>query len=65
MDIKEDKTILKEEILNQFIKNIASISKIRKFEENLLCCIMLINYEFWYHIKFCQCGINSFQLMNN
>ncbi|WP_296313397.1 nuclear transport factor 2 family protein [Winogradskyella sp. UBA3174] len=65
-------TILKEDDFNQFVKNIASIPKDRKFEEKLLDFNIQVDggmanawvvYEFWYQEKFSHCGVNSFQLM--
>ena len=69
---KEGKTVLKEDDFNQFVKNIASIPKDRKFEEKLLDFSIKVDgnmanawtsYEFWYQEKFSHCGVNSFQLM--
>jgi hypothetical protein len=69
---KEGKTVLKEDDFNQFVKNIASIPKDRKFEEKLLDFSIQVDgnmanawtpYEFWYQEKFSHCGVNSFQLI--
>lgn len=69
---KEGKTVLKEEDFNQFVNNIASIPKDRKFEEKLLDFSIQVDgnmanawtpYEFWYQEKFSHCGVNSFQLI--
>ncbi|MDB9755553.1 nuclear transport factor 2 family protein [Winogradskyella sp.] len=63
---------LKEDNFYQFIKNIASIPKDRKFEEKLLGFNIQVDgnmanawtpYEFWYQEQFSHCGVNSFQLM--
>ena len=71
---KEGKTILKEENYNQFVKNIASIPKDKKFEEKLLDFSIQVDghmanawtpYEFWYQGEFSHCGVNSFQLIKD
>ena len=63
---------LKEDNFYQFIKNISSIPKDRKFEEKLLGFNIQVDgnmanawtpYEFWYQEQFSHCGVNSFQLM--
>ncbi|MDB9720799.1 nuclear transport factor 2 family protein [Winogradskyella sp.] len=63
---------LKEDNFYQFIKNIASIPKDRKFEEKLLGFNIQVDgnmanawtpYEFWYQEQFSHCGVNSFQFM--
>ncbi|EDP69772.1 molecular chaperone DnaK [Flavobacteriales bacterium ALC-1] len=69
---KEGETVLQESDYNQFVKNIASIPKDRKFEEKLLDFSIQIDghmanawtpYEFWYNGNFSHCGVNSFQLI--
>ena len=69
---KEGKTVLKDDDYSQFVKNIASIPKDRKFEEKLLDFSIQVDgrmanawtpYEFWYQEKLSHCGVNSFQLM--
>lgn len=69
---KEGKTILNENSYKDFLNNIASIPKDRKFEEKLLDFSVQVDgkmanawtpYEFWYMGNLSHCGVNSFQLL--
>lgn len=70
----DGKTILSDNDFFQFVQNIASIPKDRKFEEKLLGFTIKVDgnmanvwtpYEFWYQEKLSHCGVNSFQLMKD
>ena len=69
---KDGKTVLSENNFYQFVHNISSIPKDRKFEEKLLDFNIQVDgnmanawtsYEFWYQEKLSHCGVNSFQLI--